>query len=616
MKRIALFILLASFALTLKAQNEDSAWFYRNIEKKVMMIPMRDGKKLYTVAYVFKDGSKGHPVLLTRTPYSSGPYDEKLPALYKDKYRFNYIKNGYILVSQDVRGRFMSEGEFEDVRPINKNKKGKETDEASDSYDAIEYLVKNLPGNNGRVGVMGISYPGFYSTMAAASGHPALKAVSPQAPVTDWFIGDDFHHNGVFFAMDGFGFYSSFGKPRPVPTTKWTSGFEFPIKDKYSFFLEQGWPKNLSRLIGDSIKFWHEMAKHPNYDEFWQARNARNSLYKIKPAMLWVGGLFDAEDLFGAWASYKAAEKQSPQTNNKIVMGPWSHGQWSRSNSSFLGNIWFEGDQAGWYQKNIEFPFFEKYLKEKELPELPEASIFFTGENKWRSLDTWPPANGVEQAWYLNSSGKLNHTTDADGYKDYISDPAKPVPYNEGVHASRTREYMTDDQRFAAQRPDVLVYQTDILTEDITLAGPLTASLDIATVATDVDLVVKLIDVFPNDFQYPDSIAAQNNKYMMEGYQMPVRFDIMRAKYRNSFENPEPLVPGKKTNIKFVLPDLAHTFKKGHRIMVQVQSTWFPLADRNPQQFMNIYEAEPSDYKKAAIHVYGSSSITVNVLKN
>jgi putative CocE/NonD family hydrolase len=515
----------------------------------------------------------------------------------------------------------MSEGEFVDVRPFNKNKKGKETDEASDTYDAIDWLVKNIKNNNGKAGVFGTSYPGFYSTEAALSGHPALVAVSPQAPVTDWFIGDDFHHKGAFFLMDAFSFYTQFGIPRPKPVTHYTNSFSFNSDDNYDVYLKTGALKNFANLMGDSIKFWKDLYAHPTYDAWWQARNARNGLYNVKPAMLWVGGLFDAEDCFGAWNSYKASEKQSPQTNNKIVMGPWYHGQWSRE-GSFLGNVRFESNTSAYFQDSIEIPFFNYYLLGKEKPNLPEATIFFSGENNWKKLEAWPPKNVEDENLYLGSDGKLllnekpkSHNT----FDEYISDPAHPVPYTQDVHFKRTREYMNDDQRFASRRPDVLTYETEILNNDITLAGPVVADLMASISTTDADFVVKLIDVFPDDFKYNDDVKGNDNNYPMGGYQMLVRAEIMRGKFRNSFEKPEPFIPGKITNVKWELPDVAHTFLKGHRIMIQIQSSWFPLADRNPQKFIDIYKADDSDFQKAAIRIYHdaahASKIILPVLK-
>lgn len=578
---------------------------------------MRDGVKLFSSIYLPKDKSEKHPILMMRTPYSCAPYGKDFsPRLWGGHWKY-YARENYIIVVQDVRGRWMSEGDFVDVRPFIKDKKtNKDIDEASDTYDAIDWLVKNLPGNNEKVGVFGISYPGFYSSMAAASGHPALKAVSPQAPVTDWFQGDDFHHNGVFFQMDGFAFYPSFGKPRPKPTTIGPKGFDFPIKDNYKFYLQNGLPK-LMEYMNDSVAFWKDLYAHPNYDDWWKARNARNAMYDIKPAMLEVGGLFDAEDCFGAWNLYKAIEKQNPGIKNNLVMGPWYHGQWASRDGTHLGNVKFGSNTSFWYQNNIEIPFFNYYLKGKDDPGLSEATIFFTGENSWKQFDKWPPAATKPTPIYFSANGNLAWdppaTTENNNFSEYISDPAHPVPYTEDVHFRRTREYMTDDQRFASRRPDVLTFETEKLEKDLTLAGVVTADLKVSISGTDADFVVKIIDEFPDDFKYADG-----SDYPMNGYQMLVRGEIMRGKFRNSFETPVPFKPGKIETVKFDLPDIAHTFKKGHRLMIQVQSTWFPLADRNPQQFMNIYEAKPEDFKKATIRIYhegkNASSIILPVM--
>lgn len=627
MKKFIGSLLLSFSVLLVMAQPDpqDSAWIKENYTKLEQYIPMRDGIKLFTAIYIPNDKTEKHPILVTRTPYSCAPYGKDFsPRLWERHWKY-YARENYIIVVQDVRGRWMSEGEFEDVRPFNKNKTGNEIDEASDTYDAIDWMVKNLPNNNGNVGVFGISYPGFYSTMAAASGHPALKAVSPQAPVTDWFMGDDFHHNGAFFQLDGFGFYSSFGKPRPKPTTVGSPGFNFTVKDNYKFFLEAGSLKKLAEYMGDSIRFWKDMYAHPNYDAWWQARDARRSMYNVKPAMLVVGGLFDAEDCYGAWNLYKAIEQQNPGANNKIVMGPWFHGQWSSGDGSFLGNARFGSNTAHWYQNNIEIPFFNYYLKGKgDLQSLAEATIFFSGENQWKKLAQWPPAATVSKNIFLAANGKLtwSASTEKESFAEYTSNPAHPVPYTEDVHQGRTREYMTDDQRFAARRPDVLTFQTDVLTEDLTLAGVVTADLKVSISGTDADFVVKLIDVFPDDFKYPGDIPQQGRttggSYPMGGYQMLVRGEIMRGKYRNSFETPVPFKSNKIEPVKFNLPDVAHTFKKGHRLMIQIQSSWFPLADRNPQQFMNIYEANAVDFRKAVIRIFhdakNPSSIVLPVM--
>lgn len=633
MKKIFYFLLLL-LPVTLIAQNEDSAWIVNNYTKKEIYIPMRDGIKLFTSIYIPKDKIEKHPILMTRTPYSCKPYGENNFDRIWYSYRKEYFKEGYIIVTQDVRGRWMSEGIFKDVRPFNPNKTGKETDEASDTYDTIDWLIKNLDNNNGNVGVFGISYPGFYSTEAALSNHPALKAVSPQAPVTDWFVGDDFHHNGAFFQMDAFAFYAEFGfgRPHPHPTTE-AAPFYIPFtNDNYDFYLRMSPLSKLTKIAEeDTLRFWDSVMNHPNYDAFWKIRNARVGLYNVKPAMLEVGGLFDAEDCFGAWNVFKAIEKQSPQTTNRIVEGPWYHGQWASGNGTHLGNVQFASNTAEWYEQNIEIPFFNYYLKGKgPVDSFSKATIFFTGENQWHKFAQWPPENMKPTNLFLedNSALDFNKSSSKTSFSEYISDPSKPVPYNNGIQAERTREYMTDDQRFAAIRPDVLVFKTDTLTEDVTIAGPLTAELMVSTSGTDADFVVKLIDVFPDNFEYPkieDQPEVINSRhqstanYVMNGYQMLVRGDIFRGRYRNSFEKPEPFVPNKITEVKYTMPDIGHTFKKGHRIMVQIQSSWFPLVDRNPQTFVDIYHAKESDFQKATIRIYhdqnNSSKIILPMLK-
>ena len=597
------------------SQAIDSVWFVNNYSKKELTITMRDGVKLFTNLYIPKDKATQHPILMTRTPYSCAPYGENNYSKIWNSARSYFAKEQYIIVQQDVRGRWMSEGSFVDVRPYNPNKKtNQDIDEASDTYDTIDWLVKNVANNNGNVGVYGTSYPGFYAAMAALSNHPALKATSPQAPVTDWFAGDDFHHNGAFMLMDAFGFYSSFGKPRPLPTTKGPTGFNFPIQDSYEFYMRNGTLPQLSKLMGDSIAFWNDLMNHPNYDDWWKKRNDRNYVQNIsaKIPTLIVGGLFDAEDCYGAWNLYKAIEAKSTN-NNQLVMGPWYHGQWGSKDGTHLGNIQFGDNTSDWYQKNIELPFFNFYLKGKgSVEKIAEANIFFSGENKWKQFAKWPVTNMQNRDLFLTANGQLSYTSGTDNSTtDYISDPAKPVPYVEKAHMGRTREYMTDDQRFAARRPDVLVYQTPILSEDLTLAGPVVADLLVSISTTDADFVVKIIDVFPDDFNY-----GVDDTYPMNGYQMLVRGEIMRGKFRNSLEKPEAFVPGKPTQVKYALPDIAHTFKKGHRLMVQIQSSWFPLVDRNPQKFVDIYHASATDFQKSTIKIFNNQSkIILPILK-
>lgn len=651
-KLLTLFLFLPVISIA-QISSADSAWIETHYTKLAQLIPMRDGVKVYTVIYVPKDETEKHPILMQRTPYSAGPYGaHEFTERYSTRRDSVYFHRNYILVYQDVRGRFMSEGTFEDVRPFIPRKeslKGKAkqttTDEASDTYDTIDWLVKNLKNNNGNVGVHGISYPGFYATEAALSNHPALKAVSPQAPVTDWFIGDDFHHKGVPFILDAFDFFRGFGVPRPKPLAEYPPVTPVTYEDNYQFFLQAGTLHEIKeKYMGDSIKFFNDLTAHPDYDDFWKARNARVGCYNVKPAILVVGGLFDAEDCFGAWNLYKDIEAQSPVTNCRIVEGPWIHGGWKKTTGERLSNIWFGAKNTDYYINQIEVPFFEYYLRGKgNTDQLSEATVYFTGENKWHEFDQWPPKNVQSQSLFLMPDGKLSMnvppkekpflpnpnsgldiTRDLEEnvkkeklfFDEYTSDPMKPVPYAEKVHSERTVEYMCDDQRFAVRRPDVLVYQTDVLQNDVSVTGPVMADLFVSLSTTDADFVVKLIDVFPDDFRYPDSV---NIDYPMGGYQMLVRGEIMRGRYRNSFEKPEPFEPFRETEVKWELPDVAHTFQKGHRIMIQVQSTWFPLADRNPQQFIDAYQCTSADLKKCDIKVYHeadhASRIILPVLK-
>ena len=588
-----------------------------NYDKKEELIEMRDGVKLFTSIYSPKDISNSYPILIVRTPYNSEPSEESYTGRLRNL--SHLLNEKYILVFQDVRGRYMSEGKFEDVRPFNPNKRNNEIDENSDTYDTIDWLVKNIDNNNGSAGIFGISYPGFYSTMSLPNAHPALKAVSPQAPVGNWFLGDDWHHNGAFFLMDAFSFYSTIGRPRPEPTRVGPSSFEFKNNDNYDFYKDLGPVKNVQRkFFGDSIQFWSDLMKHPNYDDFWKKRNVLPHLKKVKPAVLVVGGWCDAEDLYGPLKTYEAIETQNDAVQNRLVMGPWYHGQWASGNGEKLGNIHFDSNTSTYF-KDLELQFFNYYLKNKGKMDIPEASIFITGANEWKAFENWPPQNVENKDLYLQCDEKLSFSksTVAGCFDEYIVDPNKPVPYTEDVHLRRTREYLTDDQRFASRRPDVMVYQTDILEEDITVVGPLKVNFHVSTTGTDADYVVKLIDVFPDELNdYP----TNDMNVPMGGYQMLVRGEVMRGKFRNSFENPEPFKPNELTEVSFEIPDTAHKFKKGHRIMIQVQNSWFPLVDINPQSFVNIYEADEKDFIKATHRIYHDakrpSKISIHILKN
>jgi putative CocE/NonD family hydrolase len=583
-------------------------------------IPMRDGVRLFTSVYVPKDARKDkrYPILLTRTPYSVGPYGS-------DAYRDSVgpseaaAKEGFIFVYQDVRGRYMSEGQFVDVRPYHPAKGPKDTDESSDTWDTIEWLLKKLPWDNGRVGMYGISYPGFYTSMGTIDAHPALVATSPQAPIADWFVGDDFHHNGAFFLPHAFNFLSSFGRPRPEPTTKGEARFDHKTQDGYRFFLDAGpMPSYDRKYLKGEVAFWREILSHDSYDAFWQARNTRPHLTGVRPAVLTVGGWFDAEDLFGALETYKAIERQNPGIANRLVMGPWSHGGWSHATGEALGKVQFGQPTSKFFQEEIELPFFRSWLKDGVDPKLPEAYVFETGRNEWRSLDAWPPRDAKPLALYLSGQGLLSKdapTEAGEAFDEYVSDPAKPVPFVEETSIGMTIEYMVADQRFAARRPDVLVYQTEPLEEDVTIAGPITASLSVSTTGTDSDWVVKLIDVYPDDYpiqpgewtpQAPWDEAPSRSK--MGGYQQLVRGEPFRGKFRKSFERPEPFVPGRVETVEFTMPDAFHTFRRGHRIMVQVQSSWFPLVNLNPQAFVRINEATEADFRKATQRVWRTAA--------
>lgn len=577
--------------------------------KAEYQIPMRDGSRLFTSVYLPKDSTLRWPILLLRTPYSVAPYGENE---YTTRFTqiMHLVKDGYIFVFQDVRGRFMSEGNYEDIRPHVPLSPGK-ISESSDTYDTIEWLLKNVSSHNGKVGMMGISYPGFYCTAALPEAHSALVAVSPQAPVTDWFIGDDFHHNGVFSLMDAFDFYYVFGRPRNGLTKTWTPSFQYPSRDNYDFHLKMGAIRNYSAVLKDSISFWNDLMKHSFYDSWWKARNIRAHLTNIKPAVLTVGGLFDAEDCFGTFATYQAIEKQNVNNDNFLLVGPWFHGGWHRSAGDRLGNISFGKPTSIFYKEKIELPFFQHYLKDTDVPKPPEATIFVTGENQWYSFGTWPPKQVQNKRLYLYPDFSISFIKPikSGGYRSYLSDPFHPVPYTEDVHLKRTREYMTDDQRFASRRTDVLTFQTNLLQDTLKVTGPIVAELWVSSTGTDADFIVKVIDVFP------DSTTDNGfTKVPLSGYQQLVRGEIMRARFREGFEKEVPLKPNTPTQIRFTLPDVAHTFLPGHKLMVQIQSSWFPLFDRNPQKFVDVYTCLDSDFQEVTQTIWLNKDYPTSIL--
>jgi putative CocE/NonD family hydrolase len=487
-----------------------------------------------------------------------------------------------------------------------------DVDESSDMYDTVEWLLENVQSNNGRVGIWGISYPGFYAAASIIDSHPAIKAASPQAPIGDWFAGDDFHHNGAFFLQDGFRFFHGFESPEPNPTDSWGEFFQFPNDDAYSFYLDLGpLPQANEKYFHHSVAFWDSAMAHPSYDAFWKSRNIIPHMKNVSAAVMTVAGLFDAEDPYGPIQIYKSIERQNPGTHNTLVLGPWYHGAWARASGDELGNVSFEHNTGDFYRDSVDLAFFEFWLKDSQDPELPEVLAFCTGSNSWHRLDAWPPRESSPRSFYMHEGGRLSTEIQRDSVENagdaYLSDPHRPVPYTQQVTMRRTREYMVEDQRFASRRPDVLVYETEILSEDVTLAGPVTANLFVSTTGTDADFLVKVIDVFPDSTSEHEERADKYMDVPMSGYQMLVRAEVMRARFRNGLDSPEPLVPGKVAEITFDTPDVFHTFKAGHRIMVHVQSSWFPLVDRNPQTFVDIYNATDNDFQ-VAVHTLHRSA--------
>ena len=617
---VAILTLASAFGSVAQAPaplNEIAEYIKANYTKREVSIPVRDGVKLFTSIYEPKDKSKKYPILLNRTPYALNPYGEGNfhttlgPNL-------SFPKEGYIFVYQDVRGRWMSEGKFEHVRPDIANTKPTEIDESTDTYDTIDWLVKNVANNNGNVGIYGISYPGFYASAGSIDSHPALKACSPQAPIGDWFKGDDMHHNGALFLAQNYSFFTNMGQDRPVPTA--TRDYLKPWKgrvtqDGYDLYLQLGGLKEVAdyyqTALGTRIKFWDDMMAHPNYDQWWKERNILPKLKNIKCATMTVGGWWDNEDLYGALKTYEHIEKQNPGIFNVLVVGPWDHGGWFASDGDWLGTAYFGQKTGEFYRTNLDIPFFNHFLKGTgDISQLKEVNLYDTGAHQWRTFENYEPTNGTDTALYLTQNGGLSFVMPtAAGNDEYVSDPSNPVPYSQKISRNYPRDFMTEDQRFASRRPDVLAYQTEPLTEDVTVAGNIKPSLFVSSSGTDSDFVVKLIDVFPDEYALPAGQRPPQNSawtvFQPGGYQMLLRGEPMPARFRNSFEKPEPLKSNEPTKLAFVMPGIMHTFKKGHRIMVQVQSTWFPLVARNPQQFLENYKmGTASDFRKATQKIY------------
>jgi uncharacterized protein len=614
--RILLLLLFSIASTALYAQNQDSIYVRQHYDKFEYQIPMRDGIKLFTVVYVPKDKSKTYPILLNRTPYNaSSSTDWKL----RGRPSNFLVKDGYILAYQDVRGRYMSEGLYDNMRPNipgNDPKNKKAIDESSDTWDSIEWMLKNIKSNNGRVGMYGISYPGFYSAAALPDAHPALKAVSPQAPIADFFF-DDFHHMGAYL-LSYTPAFSVFGIQKKENTrTNWYTEeqrrmYSSPVKDAYDFYLRLGPLKNITEKYHHDNFFWQQIIDHPNYDTFWQRRNILPHLKNVKPAVMTVGGWLDAEDLYGPLSIYKTIEKTSPNAKNMIVMGPWAHGDWARENGKSIHNHIYFGDSIStFYQREIERQFFNYHLKNDGTDNLPEAYMFNTGIKQWQKFDVWPPKEYPSVRFYFGENGKLSldKPINENAMFSYVSDPDKPVPYTSEIEGLTftPRRYMSDDQRYASRRPDVLTFETDTLMNDVTIAGEILAKLKVTMTGTDADFVVKLIDVYP---QYHPEYEHNPKNVTMGGYQQLVRAEVFRGRFRNSFEKPQPFIPGQVSDVNVPLQDVLHTFKKGHRIMIQIHSTWFPYIDRNPQKYVdNIYKADEKDFIKSTISIMGTSVI-------
>ena len=597
--------------------NAGAQWMAQRYTKYEYRIPMRDGVKLFTQIFVPKDDAHPWPILLSRTPYALKPYGVDNYPDAEGSFRV-LAEDGFIFARQDVRGRYGSEGTFVHMRPYKPNKGPGETDESTDAYDTIDWLVKHVRNNNGKVGMYGISYPGFYTSMGMIDSHPALKAASPQAPIADWFMGDDLHHHGAFFLSQNFDFFYRFAQQIEDPLHEDTRPYNFPDGDGYGFFLRMGALGNSeTKLLRGKAPDWTEFLAHPTYDAFWQARNILPHLQNVHCAVMVVGGWYDAEDLYGALETYRATQRLNPSLHAKLVMGPWTHGEWGYEAGDKLGLLDFRAKTGDLYREKIELAFFQQHLKGGNVART-DAEVFETGANQWRHFTEWPPQESKPRQIYLHAGGTLAFTAPVEGAEasdEYVSDPSKPVPFTMELSTEYPKTYAVEDQRFATSRTDTLVYETEALEEDLTVAGPIDVDLRVTTTGTDADWVVKVIDVYAGD--YPD-LKPQQHKIKMGGHQQLVRGDVFRARFRNSFEKPEPMTPGQVTRIPFSMRDICHTFRRGHRLMVQVQSSWFPLVDRNPQTYVDIASAKPEDFRKATQRVYRSkeapSSITVRVL--
>ncbi len=606
--RLLLFLVLPWLAAPLAAQQPDSAPGFDLTE---VMIPARDGVKLHTTIFVPRDARGPLPIIFTRTPYGIAHAGSALGGYYRA-----FAADGYSFAFQDIRGRYTSEGQFVMLRPPRQRGDPKAIDESTDAYDTIDWLLAHVPNNNGRVGMLGISYPGWLTLMAMLDPHPALKAASPQASPADMFLGDDFHHNGAFRLSYGFEYAAR------METSKQQETFEFDRYDTFQWYLDLGPLANVnSKHLHGKIPTWNDFVAHPNYDAFWQRQGAAPYLTRVTVPTLTVAGWWDQEDFYGPLKIYELLEPHDTGHVNSLVVGPWNHGGWAGPAGDKLGAIDFGSPASRYFQDSILAPWFAHFLKDRDEPRQPEAITFEAGANQWRSWDAWPPRQGTTERLYFQPGGRLSFEapTGANAFDSYVSDPAHPVPYRHrpipatySPQGSGWPTWLVEDQRFVDERPDVLTWQTEPLTEDVTIAGAITARLFVATTGTDGDWIVKLIDVYPEQYPKDPKLA---------GWELMVANDVLRARFRSSFVTPAPLTPNQVTPLTIDLHSQDYRFLKGHRIMVQVQSSWFPLIDRNPQTFVpSIFEARASDYRPATVRVYRSarwpSSIEVQVVKD
>lgn len=586
-------LILQTFSLDVFAGRIDKDYEY---ERREVMIPMRDGVRLNTVIYTVKNSSEPLPFLFMRTPYGVSAYPSPAAMVSVQ----DMAEEGYIFVFQDIRGRYKSEGVFEMQRFSRDKNDPRAIDESTDAYDTIEWLLKNISNNNGKVGMYGISYNAWTSMMAAVDPHPALVAVSEQATPSDMYIGDDFHHNGAFRLS--YGLEYAFREE----VSKTDSLFGFDLHDSYEWYLKLGPLSNVNKkYFRNRIPTWNNFVAHPNYDAFWQKQAMASRVDYPRMPIMHVAGWWDQEDFYGPLKAYDLLEARDSGRRNFLVIGPWNHGGWSRGDGSSLGKIQFDHPTAETFRKKIQAPWFAYYLKGKGDGKFDEVLTFQTGANQWKTYNRWPPAEAASKRLYVHANGKLSFKApEASGqpYDSYISDPFKPVPYRPRpviptyAPGSGWRTWLLEDQRFADGRPDVLTWESEPLTEDVTITGKMAAHLFASTDGSDADWIVKLIDVYPEPY---------TKEPAMSGYQLMIANDVFRGRYRKSFEKPEPVQPGKVEEYTVDLHSVDHVFKKGHKIMLQIQSTWFPLIDRNPQKYVpNIFEAKPGDFRKSTHRIY------------